>query len=530
MVKKVIIVGGGTSGWMTASYLRAAFGDRVAVTLVESKNIATIGVGEATFSTIRHFFDYLGLEEREWMPECHATYKLAIRFQNWRAPGHHFYHPFERLRVVDGFPLTDWWLHNGLSDRFDRDCFVISSLCDAKRSPRYLSGALFEQDFEENAEQRAYRTTLTEQGTQFPYAYHFDAALLARYLTRYATERGVRHVLDDVVDVRLDERGWIDHVVTREHGELKGDLFVDCTGFRGMLLNKALSVPFVSYQDSLPNDRAVALRVPVDMAEHGMRPCTTATAMDAGWIWTIPLYGRVGTGYVYASDYCEPEEAERTLREFVGPMADSLEANHIRMRIGRSERSWVNNCVAIGLSSGFVEPLESTGVFFIQHGIEQLVKHFPSEHWDDRVRESYNQRVANAMDGVREFLVLHYRAAARSDNPYWKDAATRVIPDGLGERMEQWQAKLPDSETIFPHYHGFEPYSYVAMLLGLGGLSLTSSPALRLFDQSRAADEMRLVHEQAKTLVAKLPSQYEYFAHLHGDPLPGRRPEPSPAT
>ncbi|MEU3166761.1 tryptophan halogenase family protein [Streptosporangium sp. NPDC006930] len=522
MVKSVVIVGGGTAGWMTASYLRAAFGDRISVTLVESKNVPTIGVGEATFSTIRHFFDYLGLDEREWMPECQATYKLAIRFENWRAQGHHFYHPFERLRTVNGFPITDWWLNERSGDRFDKDCFVIASLCDAKKSPRYLSGALFEQDFTEAGGERGYRTTLTEQDTQFPYAYHFDAALLARYLTKYGTDRGVHHVLDDVVDVNLDERGWIADVVTKESGTLRGDLFIDCTGFRGMLLNKALSVPFRSYQDALPNDRAVALRVPVNMAERGIRPCTTATAQDAGWIWTIPLFGRVGTGYVYAGDYCTPDEAERTLREFVGPAADDLEANHIRMRIGRSENSWMNNCVAIGLSSGFVEPLESTGIFFIQNAVEQLVKHFPGEQWDDRLRESYNRQVANVMDGVREFLVLHYHTAARADNDYWKDATTRPVPDGLAERLEQWQVKLPDSETIFPHYHGFEPYSYTAMLLGLGGLPVQAPPALKLFDGTAAARELRLVREQARELVEKLPSQYEYFAHLHDLSSEGR--------
>jgi tryptophan halogenase len=218
----------------------------------------------------------------------------------------------------------------------------------------------------------------------------------------------------------------------------------------------------VSYQDTLPNDRAVALRVPVDMAATGIRPCTTATAQDAGWIWTIPLYGRIGTGYVYASDYCTPEEAERTLREFVGPAAADLEANHIRMRIGRSRNSWVNNCVAIGLSSGFVEPLESTGIFFIQHAIEQLVKHFPTDTWDAHLRDSYNRLVANAMDGVRQFLVLHYKCAARVDNRYWREAKERVLPDGLAERVEEWRHRLPDSESIFPYYHGFEPYSYVS--------------------------------------------------------------------
>jgi tryptophan halogenase len=525
MVKNVVIVGGGTAGWMTASYLRAAFGDRIAVTLVESKNVPNIGVGEATFSTVRHFFDYLGLAERDWMPECHATYKLAIRFENWRRRGHYFYHPFERSRVVDGFPITDWWLHLRPSDRFDRDCYLIASLCDAMKSPRYLDGTMFEQDFRDSPEQPAYRTTLTEQSTQFPYAFHFDAALLGLYLTRYGVERGVRHVLDDVAEIRLDERGWISHLVTKEHGDLTGDLFIDCTGFRGLLLNQALGEPFISYQDTLPNDRAVALRVPVDMAEQGLRPCTTATAQDAGWIWTIPLFGRVGTGYVYASDYCRPEEAEKTLREFVGPAAADLEANHIRMRIGRSAHSWVKNCVAVGLSSGFVEPLESTGIFFIQNAIEQLVKHFPSAGWDERLRDSYNRQVANVMDGVREFLVLHYYGAARDDNQYWKDTKTRKIPDHLADRLDQWRGKLPDAENIFPNYHGFEPYSYTAMLLGLGGLEVQAPPALRLLDTGAAAKELQMLGEQARDLVDRLPTQYEYFAHLHGLP-PQRQRHP----
>jgi flavin-dependent dehydrogenase len=520
MVDSVVVVGGGTSGWMTASYLRAAFGDSVDVTLVESKRVPTIGVGEATFSTVRHFFDYLGLVEQEWMPACSATYKLGIRFENWRNQGDHFYHPFERLRVVDGFPITDWWLRQRGSGRFDDDCFLIASLCDAKRSPRYLSGQLFEQDFAEDGANRAYRSTLSEQDTQFPYAYHFDATMLAKYLTRYGVDRGVRHVLDDVVDVGLDERGWISHVTSKEHGQLHGDLFIDCTGFRSLLLNKALGVPFQSYQDNLPNDSAVALRVPVDMAQRGIRPCTTATAQDAGWIWTIPLYGRIGTGYVYASDYCTPDQAEKNLREFVGPAADDLEANHIRMRIGRSERSWVNNCVAIGLASGFVEPLESTGIFFIQNAIEQLVKHFPDGRSDDVLRKSYNRQVARVMDGVREFLVLHYYAAARQDNQYWQDTKTRPMADELAERIEQWQAKLPDEDSIFPHYHGFEAYSYTAMLLGLGGVPLRSSTALGFSDGIAAAKELRLVRDQAKHLVDRLPSQYEFLAQLHGTRQP----------
>jgi tryptophan halogenase len=512
VVNKVVIVGGGTAGWMTASYLKAAFADRIDVTLVESGKVGTIGVGEATFSDIRHFFAFLGLKEKDWMPACNATYKLAVRFENWREPGHYFYHPFEQMRSVNGFALTDWWLREGPTDRFDKDCFVMPSIIDAGLSPRYENGALIDSPFDEDAEEMRGLTMVEHQGkTQFPYAYQFEAALLAKYLTRYATERGVRHIIDDVRQVEQDERGWITGVRTAEHGDLTGDLFVDCTGFRGVLLNKALEEPFISYQDTLPNDSAVALQVPMDMERRGMLPCTTATAQDAGWIWTIPLTGRVGTGYVYARDYLSPEEAERTLRSFVGPAAADVEANHIRMRIGRSRNSWVKNCVAVGLASGFVEPLESTGIFFIHHAIEQLVKNFPGADWNPVHRDLYNSSISHVMDGVREFLVLHYVAAKRQDTQYWRDTKTRAIPDSLAERLEKWKAQVPDSESIFPYYHGLPPYSYMCVLLGMGGIDVKPSPALALSDPGPARQEFAQIREKSEQLVKVLPKAYDYF-------------------
>ncbi|MCG8914464.1 tryptophan 7-halogenase [Actinokineospora sp. PR83] len=499
---------------MTAAFLSKAFGERLDITLVESGKVGTIGVGEATFSDIRHFFEFLGLREEEWMPACNATYKLAVRFQDWREPGHHFYHPFEQMRSVDGFSLTDWWLKLRPSERFDRDCFVMASLCDAERSPRMLGGAMLDQGYDPSGEFRGLTMSEHQGKTQFPYAYHFEAALLADYLTGYAVDRGVRHVVDDVVDVALDGRGWIDHVRTQENGELRGDLYVDCTGFRGLLVNKALGEPFESWQRFLPNDRAVALQVPLDMAEHGIRPCTTATAQDAGWIWTIPLYGRIGTGYVYSSEYTSPEEAEETLRRFVGPSAAEVPANHIRMRIGRTRNPWVNNCVAIGLSSGFVEPLESTGIFFIHHAVEQLVRHFPGDGFDPVRRDLYNKSVENVMLGVREFLALHYRAAGRSDTRYWRDAKTRELPDGLAERLARWQVQLPDSETIFPYYHGLPPYSYMCILLGMGGVDLAPSAALDLASEDEALREFDRIRARADAFVRELPDQHEYFTAL----------------
>ena len=239
-----------------------------------------------TFSTIRHFFAFLGIAETEWMPACNATYKLGIRFRNWRAEGHDFYHPFERSSVVEGFTLADWWLSRGGIGQFDRDLFLISALCDENRSPRYLDGSLFEQEYDFGDTDSNHRT-LGDEDTQFPYAYHLDASLLAAYLTDYATRRGVRRVEDHIVHVERDDRGWISHITGRDHGILPADLYIDCTGFSGLLINKALEEPFISFQDSLPNDRAVAFRVPRDMSGH-IQPYTTATAVEAGWILDDP--------------------------------------------------------------------------------------------------------------------------------------------------------------------------------------------------------------------------------------------------
>ncbi|GAA4024651.1 tryptophan 7-halogenase [Allokutzneria multivorans] len=514
MIKSVVIVGGGTAGWMTATYLKEAFGDRVEVTLVESKRVGTIGVGEATFSTVRHFFDYLGLDEREWMPECSASYKLAIRFQDWRRKGHHFYHPFERLRVADGFTLADWWLQLGdRGEDFDRQIYLTPTMCENNLSPRLLDGSLFVS----NLDGSLGRSTLDEQRAQFPYAYHFDADLLAKFLAKFGAERGVKHVIDDVVEIGQDARGWVSHVKTRECGDLNGDLFVDCTGFRGVLINQTLGEQFESFQDVLPNNRAVALRVPREgELAKTMQPYTTATAMDAGWIWTIPLHQRNGHGYVYSDEFCSPEEAERTLREKVAPGRDDLEANHIRMRIGRNQRSWVNNVVAIGLSSGFVEPLESTGIFFIQHGIEQLVKHFPDEHWDPGLADAYNTKVAHVIDGVKEFLVLHYRATERDDTPYWKETKIRAIPSGLAPRLEHARSLLIDESAMYPHYHGFESYSWITMTLGLGLEPQRPRPALAHVDPANARAELARLAAEAQELVENLPTCYEYIDSING--------------
>ncbi|WP_331743247.1 tryptophan 7-halogenase (plasmid) [Streptomyces sp. NBC_01136] len=498
--ERVVIVGGGVAGWMTASYLKAVLGDDVAVTLVASGETAAPQDDEASLGDLGRFFDVLGLAEEDWMPACDATYKLAVRFQDFSRPRHHFYLPFEQTREADGFPLTEWWLRIGPSGRFDRDCFVAAWLCDAGRSPRDSYGLL-----------------PGHGAAAMSYGYHIEAEALTRLLTGYAVDRGVRHLSDEVLDVALDARGWIDHVLTAEHGAVHGDLFVDCTGTRGLLLRRALKVPFVSYQDTLPGDSVVTLRVPADMKAHGIPPYTAITARAAGWIWSIPLVSRIGTGYVYGREYCTPEEAERALREFAGPEAAGAEAVHTGLSSGRSLRAWKHNCVAVGAAAGRVEPLEATGISFVHHALERLVR-LVRRFWgavsDPGPGEDYNAAVAQELDAAREFLTLHYQGAARDDTQFWRDAQTCPLPGALVERIERWRVPPPDAQDRPPNPQGLPPHAYTSILLGTGAIALRPRAALALVDDHAARQEFAAVKETARSLVEALPTQYDYFSRL----------------
>jgi hypothetical protein len=513
---RIVIVGGGSAGWMTASYLRKTLTNVGDISLIESSNIPTIGVGEATFSTLKLFFDHLGLVEDEWMPPCNGTYKLAIRFQNWTKRPGHFYHPFQRYEVVDGFNLGEWWLKHLRGDQpFDIACFTIPSMCENKKSPRFFDGTVFDDRVSAYfGADRPPNTEIANHTVQYPYGYHFDAALLARFLRKFAMDRGVNQIVDDVADVKLREDGSISHLVTKAHGNVEADLYVDCTGFRGLLISQALKEPFISFNAMLPNDSAVAIQVPTDPPVEGIAPYTTATALSSGWAWTIPLYNRNGCGYVYSGSHLGKDDAEAEFREFLGPRAQGCPANHIKMRIGRHRNSWVKNCVAIGLSSGFVEPLESTGLFFIQHGLEELANHIPSHpEKSDGHRLSYNRLINDAIDGICEFLSVHYRASERTDTPYWRDTKHLKVSDALEERLKVWRSRLPAARNIYQPYHGFEAYSYSCILLGMNYQPETYNPLLDSRDQARAQAVFRSVKQKAAHLVRSLPSQYDYLQH-----------------
>lgn len=516
-IKNIVILGGGSSGWMTAAYLSKALDQNVKITLIESSNITTVGVGEATFSTIKLFFDFLGLQEHEWMPKCNASYKMAIKFVNWNAQGQHFYHPFQRYEIVEGFDIAEWWLKMKRSDEpFDYSCFLIPWLCDNKLSPRYLDGTVFDDKVQDlySHDYMPQKSVLSDHKEQIPYAYHFDANLFARFLKDYAKQRGVKQIVDDVLDTQLADNGYIDSLITGEHGNIQGDLFIDCSGFRGLLINKALGETFIPFSDSLLCDRAIAMQIPRNVKIDGINPYTTATALNSGWVWNTPLYGRDGTGYVYCSQFISPEEAEAEFRQHLGSSSENCKASHIKFVSGRNRNSWVKNCVAIGLSSGFVEPLESSGIFFIQHGIEELVSHFPDKTFNPEMIDSYNKNIAMCIDGVRDFLAMHYYASDRTDTEFWRATKRLAISDELKDRLRLWNTRLPNNKNINPNYHGFESYSYSVMLLGLNHTPQNSLPALNYIDEQKAITTFEAIKKRAYNLIATLPSHYEYLNHV----------------
>lgn len=520
-VAKVVIVGGGTAGWMTAAYLSKALNKTIDITLVESPRLPKLGVGEATFSSIKSFFDFLGLQEQEWMPQCKATYKMAIKFVNWNSRKPIFFHPFESLDKVDGFAISEWWLKLKKSNgQFDYSCFKAPKLCDYKKSPKYFDGRIFDSRFqhlfdEQVDEQDERILTLADAEGVYPYAYHFDAHLLASFLRDYAIQRGVNHFINDVVDAKLKEDGSIQQIITQDNHSINGDLFVDCTGFRGLLINKFLDEPFISFSESLLCDRAIATQIPNNVKKNGINPYTTATALSSGWVWNIPLYGRDGTGYVYSSAFLSKDEAEQEFREHIGDRHGDCGVSHISMRIGRNRNSWVKNCVAIGVSSGFVEPLESTGIFFIQHAIEELVNYFSGKKLDEDLVDGYNKSIAKCIDGVRDFLTLHYHLSDRVDTPFWKaNKYDLEIPEQLKENLRLWKKILPNKKNINPNFHGFESYSYTVMLLGLGHEPESNLPILEEMNSQKAIVKFNSIQEKANHLVATLPSHYEYLTHM----------------
>lgn len=517
-IKHVVILGGGTAGWMTASYLAKALQGSVKVTLMESPMVPKIGVGEATVPNLQKvLFDFLGLAEDDWMRECNAAFKTAVKFINWRGglkegKDDHFYHPFGILPDCDQIPISHYWFHrryHGQTDEaFDYTCFREPPMMDAMRSPRWLDG------------RRATR-----------YAWHFDAHLVADFLRRFATSQlGVGHILDKLDGVLFDDRGFITALKTEGGLTLEGDLFIDCSGFRGLLINQAMEEPFVDMSDLLINDSAVACQVRNDDERDGIEPFTSAIAMSAGWTWKIPMLTRFGTGYVHSSKFISMDDAAREFCELWRLDIDKVELNKIRFRVGRNRRAWVKNCVSIGLSSCFLEPLESTGIYFIYAAIYQLAKHFPDKRFDPVLAERFNREIEEMFDDTRDFIQAHFYLSPRVDTPFWRANKELKLTANLRHKIDMYKAGLPVCPPITDegtYYGSFEAEfrnfwtngSYYCIFSGMGLMPDHPLPLMTYKRESirRAEPLFAEIKRQQAHLVETLPTNYQFLRQLHQD-------------
>lgn len=359
---------------------------------------------------------------------------------------------------------------------------------------------------------------------QVEYAYHLDAGLLASYLKEKGKLEGVNHVIDNVLDVCLDERGFIQHLITENHGALDGELFIDCSGFRGLLINQILKEPFISYSDSLLCDRAIALPMhydtedPYNQNHGGINPYTTATALSSGWVWNIPLVKRSGTGYVYSSAFISDEDAEAEFKQHLGEKSKELNARLIKMRVGRNQNTWVKNCVSIGLSSGFIEPLESTGIYLIEVGIENLIHNFPNQLFEQAVINNYNQTMQEHYEEIRDFIVMHYCLTKREDSKFWQENKyLSAIPESLKNKLKLWQAMWPNNKQKLSKL--FPDYSYICILAGMGYFPKNSLPILDF--QSDRAGELSLanIKSKANNLTNSLPNHSDYIKNIQSKNL-----------
>ena len=525
----IVVVGGGTAGWITASILNRRLNQGQAraaqITLVESKRIGIIGVGEATVPTIRTTLRFLGIPEAEFIQATQASFKHGILYRDWKdvpgSPDNDYFHPFDYSNLLNFSPQL-WWLvaRSGVPGaQYALDVSPQYAVAQAGRAPR--------------------RPDMPPYEGVNGYAYHLDAELLAEFLADRAIKAGVTRVFDNVLQAQQAGDGSIEAIVTAEHGTIRGDFFVDCTGFASVLMGKTLGVGFTSYKDSLFCDQAVALRVPTEDGEP-MRPYTTTTAKRAGWIWEIDLQSRRGTGYVYSSQHASPEDAEVELRRHVGKRADGLEARHLKMRVGRSDSFWTKNVAAIGLSGGFIEPLESTGIYLIETGALQLVESLQgvlglaaaNQASTDQsqqaagspahqaylaamepLADTYNRRMISLYEEIRDFIKVHYFLTKRRDTAFWRDNADPAFaPDSLLQLLDRWSLRPPQQFDFTTRLNLFYEHSWLYILLGMGWKP-QSLDAFRAFVPPETGIVlMKSVAEQVRKATALLPDHRAYFA------------------
>ncbi|MEM9315136.1 MAG: tryptophan halogenase family protein [Pseudomonadota bacterium] len=490
-IERIVIAGGGSAGWMSAAALAASLNQSVQITLIESEAIGTVGVGEATIPPIRTFNQMLGLDEMEFVRQTQATFKLGIQFVDWGKTGDRYFHPFgPHGRAFDISNVHQHWLscrRSGLSESFDAH----SMAWNLARLDRFAPPT---------GDPRNVLST-------FGFAFHFDAALYAKYLRAYAEARGVKRLEGKIVSVdTVPATGHVRRLRIDSGAEVPGDLFLDCTGFRGLLIGDALGVGYEDWTHWLPCDRALA--VPSERLGV-LPPYTRSTARTAGWQWRIPLQHRTGNGMVFCSEFLSDDEAARELLEGLDTPARG-DPRLLKFTTGRRSLFWDKNVVAIGLSSGFLEPLESTSLHLIQAGITKLLALFPDKQFSALVRDEYNRIATTEFERIRDFLILHYKLVVRSDQGFWERCAAMAVPDSLAMKLEHFQRY---GRHIAREMELFSEDSWLAVHLGQNNYPQRLDPVLEL----RGVDGGDWLHKlrSAMTAAARQQPTHDEFIAKH---------------
>ncbi len=491
-LRSIVIVGGGTAGWMTAAALAKTLGNTCSIRLVESDDIGTVGVGEATVPHLKAFNDALQIDEVDFLKAVQGTFKLGIQFCDWGRMGDKYIHGFGQIGPEYGFlPFHQYWLKlRQMGKAADIGAYSIHTA--AAPLGKFMTSA---SDVPPNSPL-----------AHIAHAYHFDAGRYFLFLRKFAEARGVVRTEGQVTQVQLKpENGFIDAVVLKSGERIEGDLFVDCSGFRGLLIEEALHTGYESWQHWLPCDRALA--VPCE-AVGPPTPYTRSTARPAGWQWRIPLQHRVGNGYVYSSAHVSEDEAAGTLLANLDgkPLADP---RLLKFVTGRRKKIWNKNCVAIGLSSGFLEPLESTSIYLIQSGVGRLINLLPDRHCSTVLAERYNQQAAFEFERIRDFIILHYHATDRRDSPFWQYCGTMSIPERLQEVIQLF---LESGRFFRDADEMFAVTSWVQVLVGQNRVPTGYHPAVDLVGDEELLQLESSVRGVIANCVQMMPPHEQFIA------------------
>lgn len=482
-VKRVVIAGGGTAGWIAAAALSKHLGPLLDITLVESDEIGTVGVGEATIPTIRTFHRLLGIDERAFMRATKASFKLGIAFEDWGQLGDRYIHSFGQVghsTWMGGFHHL--WLQavaDGYGGSLDDYCFELQ----AAKAGRFA----------------------TSEQSQINYAYHLDASLYAGFLRQFSEAHGARRVEGKIAEVTQNAgTGFIEALLLQDGQRIEGDLFIDCTGFRGLLIEQTLKAGFEDWDHWLPTNSALAVQT---HATGPAAPYTLSMARKYGWQWRIPLQHRVGNGLVYCSDHVSDDEARAEL--MAGLEGEPLsEPRLIRYRAGRRRTVWDKNCVALGLASGFVEPLESTSIHLIMIGITRLVQSFPFGGMNDALVRRYNEQTDNELERIRDFVILHYHANQRTDTPFWQRCREMDIPDTLAQRIALFRE---DAQAYQTADDLFRADSWLQVMLGQGIEPRGRHQMGRLLPTEQLRDALTSLKGNIARAVANLPAHQDFL-------------------